>query len=356
MSVVQESSSTRARLSGAAGLETGRHVSLPLVIHYEHPRWFDRLFAELDRRGIAYTRSLVTHHVFDPAEEPGGERRVIFNRMSPSAWRRGEGSAIGHTLAWLQSLERAGYRVINGARGFSHEISKSLQLSVLAGLGLPGPKSRVIHRGADAHAAALGLRFPVVVKPNVGGSGAGIVRFDTPEDLRRAAEEDGIDLGYDHVGLVQEFIPARGGHIVRVECVGGRYLYAIKVHLSGETFDLCPADICRTGDGVALGGACAVEAPKAGLRVDAYEAPPHIAHAVERILAAMSIDVGGVEYVVDDRDGELYFYDVNALSNFVADAPTVLGFEPHVRLVDFLLDAISTSGKASVDKDEVRYV
>ena len=48
-------------------------------------------------------------------------------------------------------------------------------------------------------------------------------------------------------------------------------------------------------------------------------------------------DVGGVEYIVDDRDGQLYFYDVNALSNFVADAPKVIGFDPHVNLVDFLL-------------------
>jgi hypothetical protein len=37
------------------------------------------------------------------------------------------------------------------------------------------------------------------------------------------------------------------------------------------------------------------------------------------------IDVGGVEYIVDDRDGRRYFYDINALSNFVADAPRVIG-------------------------------
>ena len=148
-------------------------------------------------------------------------------------------------------------------------------------------------------------------------------------------------------------IPPHDGHITRVETLGGKYLYAIKVHLSGETFDLCPADICRTGDGVALNGVCAVEAPKAGLRVDAYEPPPHIAHAVERILTAMGIDVGGVEYIVDDRDGELYFYDVNALSNFVADAPTVLGFEPHVRLVDYLIE--SASAQASARQAEVRH-
>jgi hypothetical protein len=41
---------------------------------------------------------------------------------------------------------------------------------------------------------------------------------------------------------------------------------------------------------------------------------------------AADIDVGGVEYVIDDRDGALLYYDINALSNFVADAPRVVGF------------------------------
>jgi len=55
----------------------------------------------------------------------------------------------------------------------------------------------------------------------------------------------------------------------------------------------------------------------------------------------MDIDVGGIEYIVDDRDGELYYYDVNALSNFVADATTVLGFDPFERLVDYLAEEVS---------------
>jgi hypothetical protein len=46
--------------------------------------------------------------------------------------------------------------------------------------------------------------------------------------------------------------------------------------------------------------------------------------------------VGGIEYLVDDRDGKHYFYDINALSNFVADAPNVVGFDPFVNLVDYL--------------------
>ena len=51
---------------------------------------------------------------------------------------------------------------------------------------------------------------------------------------------------------------------------------------------------------------------------------------------AAQLDVGGIEYLVDDRDGNHYFYDINALSNFVADAPNVIGFDPFVNLVDYL--------------------
>ena len=39
---------------------------------------------------------------------------------------------------------------------------------------------------------------------------------------------------------------------------------------------------------------------------------------------------------VDDRDGVAKFYDLNALSNFVTDAPTLVGFDPFVSLVDYI--------------------
>ena len=38
-----------------------------------------------------------------------------------------------------------------------------------------------------------------------------------------------------------------------------------------------------------------------------------------------------------ERDGRLYLYDVNALSNFVADPVRVVGFDPTERLVDALV-------------------
>ena len=307
-----------------------------LGVLYEHPAWFERLFAELDRRGIHYHKLPAPDHFYDPGAR---DQRfaLIFNRMSPSADRRNHGSGILYTQSWLGHLEALGTRVINGSKAFRYETSKALQLSLLHSLALPFPKARVIHDPKHAVEASQGLRFPVVVKPNVGGSGAGIVRFDSRDDLRAAVQEDRIALGYDHVGLVQEFIPARGGHITRVETLAGQYLYAIQVHLTGETFDLCPADICQTTRGESLNNACVVEAAKAGPKVESYSPPADVVSAVERIVQAAGIEIGGIEYVVDERDGQLYFYDVNALSNFVADAPRVIGFDPFLNLVDFLV-------------------
>jgi len=74
--------------------------------------------------------------------------------------------------------------------------------------------------------------------------------------------------------------------------------------------------------------------------VEAFEPPRDVIRSVERIVQAAQIDVGGVEYIIDDRDGSLLYYDINALSNFVADATRVVGFDPHARLVDFLEEEV----------------
>ena len=311
-------------------------MSRTLAIYYEHPDWFRPLFAELDRRSFPYVTLDATQHSYDPSEN---ERpyAVVFNRMSPSAHLRGHGHGIFYTLQYLHYLENLGTRIINSQKAFAIEISKARQLSLLDSLNLPYPKARVINNPALAVAASEGLRFPIVVKANIGGSGAGIVRFDSREEMRAAVEEGKVNLGIDQTALVQEFIPPRGGHITRVETLGGKYLYGIRVFTTGETFNLCPADICQTTDGVELARvACPMDAPRSGLRVEAFEPTRDVIRSVERIVQAAQIDVGGVEYIVDDRDGSLLYYDINALSNFVADATRVVGFDPHARLVDFL--------------------
>ncbi len=313
----------------------------PIAIYHEHPDWFRPLFSELDTRSLAYIRIDPRYHCYDPSEqEPPFS--LLFNRMSPSAYLRDGVQGLFYTQAYLAHLERLRVPVINGVSAFAMEISKAKQLTLLQSLGLGYPKSIVVNHPSKISAAAQELRFPVVVKANVGGSGAGITKFETAKSLHDAAAEKRIEFGIDHVALVQEFVPARDGIITRVETLGGKFLYAIQVHTNGESFNLCPADICQRADGIPLQrSACPVDAPKSGLKVAGYNPPGKVIDACEAIVQSAGIDVGGIEYMIDDRDGSLLYYDVNALSNFVADALNVVGIEPFSLLVDYLELALS---------------
>lgn len=302
----------------------------PIGILYEHPLWFEPLFAELDRRGADYRRLPAGELIFDP-----GERRspyaVVVNRMSPSAWTRGHSHAIFHTLHYLAYLDQIGANVVNGHAAFQVEISKARQCGLFARLGLRYPAARAVSEPAQVSAAAEGLRFPVLVKPNVGGSGAGITSFETPAELDQAAAAGTLELGLDGTALVQEHLPAADEAVVRVEILGGEFLYAIRLRLLAGSFNLCPADYCELPgivDGVSV----------RGLPIERFEPPNDVIEDAKRIVAAAGMELGGVEYLVDARDGQRYFYDVNALSNFVANATDVIGFDPFVDLVDFLLE------------------
>jgi hypothetical protein len=346
-----------------------------IQIYYEHPDWFRPLFAELERRGVPHERIDAGRHAFDPTDgihEPAGsellredeghedassaDAPLVFNRMSPSAWKRGRADAILYTLHWLRSLDLKGVPVVNGVEAFIVETSKALQISLIERLGLIAPRTRVVNHPAALPAAALELEFPLVVKPNIGGSGAGIVRFDSLDPLVAAVESDAIPRSLDGILLLQEFHPPEGGSIVRVETLEGRYLYGIRVHIGADAgFDLCPADICRDVKGARLEtAACPAGAAKSGLSVEAFVPPFPIRREVERIARASSLDVGGIEYLDSERDGRRYYYDVNALSNFVADPVRVVGFDPTVQLVDVLVERARLASPASCARREHR--
>jgi biotin carboxylase len=310
-------------------------TSRPIAIYYEHPDWFRPLFAELDVRGINYVKLNASCHSFDPVA-PGPDFSLFFNRMSASAYLRGNGGAIFFTHNYLAYLETAGVRVLNGSRAFALEVSKARQLWLFDSLGLRFPKTRVVNCAEKILAAALQIGFPLLIKPNIGGRGAGIVYFESIKQLKSAINEANLDFGIDRTVLVQEFIPARNGHITRVETLGGKFLYAIDIFTSGQNFNLCPAEICQVQSVSSFPEDQQGDAATAGLKVKACNPPYSAIEAVEKIAAVGGIDVGGVEYMVDDRDGRTVFYDINPLSNFVANAPCIIGFNPHSRLVDFL--------------------
>jgi hypothetical protein len=319
------------------GSENGDAKVKPIAIYYEQPNWFVPLFAQMDARKVAWKKVDARYHCYDAAS-PEQEYSLLFNRMSPSAWQRGVGHGVFYTLNYLKHLEDKGVRVVNGYKAFTTETSKALQLSLMERLGLLYPKARVINHPSQALRAGEEIGYPLILKPNIGGSGAGIKKFTSSRELRAAVDGGELYFGIDNVALVQECFTARDQTITRVEVLGGKYLYAIQIHTTGETFDLCPADICKSTKGEELTRiACPVDAPKTGMTVEAYEAPPRVIANVERLMEGAGIEVGGVEYVIDDPTGRLLYYDINALSNFVADPERIVGFNPYSRLAEYLI-------------------
>jgi len=311
----------------------------PIGIFYEHPTWFNPLFAELEKRKIPFAGIAAESHQYDPLEKDP-PFSLFINRMSSSAHLRGHVQGYFHVTNYLYHLERLGVAVINGLAAQQIESSKAKQLALLSGLGLKFPKSKVVNHIDQIISAAHTLRFPIVVKANIGGSGAGIVRFDTLKGLQQAIASQQIHLGIDHTALVQEYLVPKGGHIVRVETLNKKFLYAIKVHTTGESFNLCPAELCQVPSPTDA-QACLTEAPRKGIKVEAYTPSTEIIEAVKRIAEAAQLDLGGIEYLVSEADDDIYFYDINALSNFVADAINVVGFNPYVNFVDYIEERLA---------------
>ena len=305
-----------------------------LAIFYEHPHWFEPLFAALQRRGLPFVKATIQDHTYDPARSPP-PAPVVFSRLAMSSFLRDFEHALFYAEGLFANWEAQGARVINGSRPLGVDISKARQLGLMRRLGIGAPETRVVHRAADIARAAAELRFPVLLKADVGGSGAGIARYDTLESLTEAAAGGLTPTGVNGVTLVQEYAPRRGGKITRVEVLGGRVLYAVDVESSGESFDLCPADYCLAQPG------------KPTITFTRVEPSPEVAAAALALAAAGGFDICGVEYLVDDRDGSVRFYDINGLSNFVADPVRILGFDPHDDLVDWLAAEITANQKAA---------
>ena len=77
-------------------------TSKPIAIYYEHPDWFRPLFAELEARGIDYLKLDASCHSYDPSKV-GIDFSLFFNRMSASAYLRGNSHGIFFTHNYLAS-------------------------------------------------------------------------------------------------------------------------------------------------------------------------------------------------------------------------------------------------------------
>jgi hypothetical protein len=146
----------------------------------------------------------------------------------------------------------------------------------------------------------------------------------------------------DNLFLLQEYLPHHPGQgIVRLEFLGGKLLYAMRVRTHGR-FNLCPSPVCNPDDG---DGVCEIPAHQP---VDAppvefhpyLEVPQDAVATATRIVQAAGLDVGGIEYL-ETPDGRRVFYDINANSNLRPSVAEAFGFDPFERVVDYLAEQLA---------------
>jgi len=301
-----------------------------LVVIHEHPEWQRPLFAALDRRGVRYAPFDLKRAAFRVDRLPAA--RLYFNQASPSAYVRGNTRAVPLCLALLRALEERGARVLNGARAFALELSKTAQAAMLERLGLMSPRTVVFNDVAAAREAARDLPWPCLLKPEQGGSGARMFLLETPDDLERLLALQPDLWAPDNLLLLQELVPHdRERGIVRLELVGGELLYAMRVVSHGR-FNLCPSETCNPETGE---GECAL--PIAAPPVEFYACPevdPRTFVAVRAFARAGQLDVAGIECI--ETPAGPVFYDINANSNLrVPIGLAYGGFDPFERVVDY---------------------
>ena len=173
-----------------------------LVVLFEHPEWQKPLFSALERRSVHYGTFDLKRGAFNPDRIPNAP--LYFNQASPSAYVRGNTRAVPLALSLMRSLELGGAKVLNGSRAFALELSKSTQAALMHRLNIAHPRTLAFN-DVDAALAHWGNRWPALLKPEQGGSGARMYLLNSSDELVRLLR-DQADLWLpDHLLTLQEY-------------------------------------------------------------------------------------------------------------------------------------------------------
>jgi len=297
-------------------LPSGQFIPSVGII-YENDAWLSSLFSALQNAGIPFEPIDVRNHSFDLLESR--KHTLYLNRVSPSSYLRGNDGAISHAHALLASLEASGTQVVNGSRSFRLETSKVAQQILMNSLGVDVPRTDVVSNCDAVRRLLDKLVFPLILKPDTGGSGAFVRRIENKKHMLDVLDDEEV-FAPGHLMLLQEIVVPEDGSIARVEFVDGECLFAMKVKPQ-NTFNLCPAEGCPRHpitEGVE---------PQATFKPWSDVPPEAVAQARE-ILRTAQLDIGGVEWI-DTADGRRCFIDINATSVYREDiqkATNVNGF------------------------------
>jgi len=307
-----------------------------VAILNEHKSWQDELCEKLRGVGIGIYKVPIQEYSFDMSRNEFADIDLVINRASPSAGARGHQAAILFTQQLIDHFEQLGIPVINGSRAYQLEISKARQYQLLRRLRLPFPRTIIVNSAERAVQAARDLGPPLLLKPNIGGSGSGVIACEKQLPSLRTAE-DVLNASADGITLVQEYKKPDNETTYRVQMIGSSHVYSLKA--IGRSLNRCPnRKDCQPPETSAQPDCDPPE-----VKFEAHDEDPEVLDQVRLIVREGGLDTCGVEYLISK--GIRYYFDVNALSNIVSDSATVFHHDkdfqdPTDRFVEFIRERL----------------
>ena len=268
-----------------------------LVPDSTHESYASRRFKEVaEEQGLEFRRvSPDKFELIEPSPRQGevlldGEwvhlPDILISRIGSSATRLG--------LAVIRSLSHSGVRVINSATSIERVKDKFRSIQGLAKHGLPVPRSMLAKLPVTAELVQEQLSFPLILKPNSGSFGRGVMLCETADHL-----EDVLWLMEEKMTtsplLMQEFISTSRGKDIRVLVVGGRPLGAMLRQTVKE-------------NGVKANFT-------AGGTVKPFKLTPELEWISVESARVMGLDIAGVD-ILFDKDGGFRICEVNSNPGF----------------------------------------
>ena len=208
----------------------------------------------------------------------------------------------------FRGWEDEGRSVVNGSHCFQVGCSKLAQANLFKECGVRTPRTLLALPGGRALPGRA-----VLLKPPAGGFGKGIRRLaddePAPEDLFNSQES----------WIEQEILTPADGCVHRIEILGPDILYEARSPVSPNQFDYCLAH----------------PEPEVVL-LPPFEINPEIAEAVKKIVRAARMELGAVEYLLDEN-GDAFFIDLNPVSSLHPGASAVLGSDPLATTASYLI-------------------
>jgi hypothetical protein len=289
------------------------------VIH-ENEAWVEPLRAAFSALDLPYEEWFINEDSLDLSTSP--PEGVFYNRMSASSHTRGHRYAPELTAGILAWLESHGRRVINNGSALRLEISKIAQYAALSRHGIRTPHTIAAVGRDKIISAAKQMRGSFITKHNRAGKGLGVKLFQSADALTAHVDGPAFEDSVDGITLIQEYIRAPEPNITRVEFVGGRFLYAVRVDTT-LGFELCPADVCQVDDAFCPAGEASSSQAAPRFQIVRDFAHP-IVERYRRFIADNGIGIAGIEFITD-VSGEMYTYDVNTNTNYNAAAESAAG-------------------------------